>query len=79
MGIQPQKYRVIFISTDEYKNKTNPYKTELNDMGLSPLFKVDKKKDTYKMTYDFNTWGESYLIRKTKKGWTVQILSMWIS
>jgi hypothetical protein len=79
MGIKPQKYRIIFMTTDEYQNKTKFYKTELNRMYFSPLFKVDKKRDTYKMTYDFNTWGSEYLIRKTKKGWIVKILSMWIS
>jgi hypothetical protein len=79
LGIQPQKYRVIFITTDEYKNHAKVYESELNIMGFSPLFKVDKKRNTYKMSYSFNTWGAEYLIRKTKKGWNIKILSMWIS
>jgi len=79
MGINPKKYRVIFMTTDEYKKKTKVYETELNVMDFSPLFKVDKMKDTYIMTYHFNTWGNEYLIRKTKKGWIIQMLSSWIS
>ena len=79
MGIQPQKYRVIFMTTDEYQKNAKLYDTELNKMYFSPFFKVDKKKDTYIMTFDFNTWGNEYLIIKTKKGWTVRILSTWIS
>jgi len=78
MGIQSKKYRVIFMTTAEYQN-TKVYNSELNTMGFSPLFKVDNKKDTYKMTYRFNTWGCTYLIRKTKKGWIIEPLSEWIS
>jgi len=79
MGIQPEKYRVVFMTPNEYQNKTYIYNTELNTMRFSPLFKVDYKKDTYKMTYSYKTWGSTYLIKKTKKGWTIQIISMWIS
>jgi len=79
MGIQPETYRVIFITPQDYKNKTKTYKSELNAMYFSPLFKVDNKRDTYKIHYDFNTWGSKYLIRKTEEGWMIEILSMWIS
>ena len=79
MGIQPKKYRLIFMTTDEYQDKNKSYKTQLNRMYFSPLFKVDKEKDTYMLTKDFNTGGSKYLIRKTKKGWTIEVLSVWIS
>jgi len=48
-------------------------------MNFSPLFKVNNKKDTYKMTYSFKTGGATYLIKKTKKDWTIQIILEWIS
>ena len=79
MGIQPLKYRVIFITPDEYQNKAKPYNMNPRSMSFSPLFKVDKKKNTYKIFHSFGTGGVDYLIRKTKKGWTIEIISMWIS
>ena len=79
MGIQPEKYRVIFMTPEEYQNNSKTYQTELNDMDFSPLFKVNNKKNTYKMTYSYKTWGSTYLIKKTKKGWTIQMISTWIS
>jgi hypothetical protein len=66
------------MTTKEYQ-KSNGYKTELNEMHISPLFKVDKMKDTYKISESINTGGTTSLIRKTKKGWVVEIISMWIS
>ena len=79
MGIQPQKYRIIFITTEEYKSKATAYNSELNRMYLSPLFKVDNKRNTYVISYDFNTWGSKYLIQKTIIGWRIKLLSSWIS
>ena len=79
MGIQPKNYRVIFMTTDEYSKITKVYDTELNEMSISPLFKVDNRKNTYRMSDNFNTWGSSYLIKKKKRSWTIQLLSYWIS
>jgi len=78
MGISPQNYRVIFMTTEEYMNR-NGFKKQLNEMQISPLFKVDNMKDTYKMKERFNTGGSAFLIRKTKKGWIMEIISIWIS
>ena len=75
MGIQPSKFRVIFLSPKEYRKKTNGYQTELNELGFTPLFKVNGIKNTYKMNVYFNSGGWSYLIWKTKKGWAVEIIS----
>ena len=76
MGVRPEKYRVIFMNTDEYK-QANFYNKELNDMRFSPLFKVDKMKNTYKIRKSFGTGSCKDLIRKTKKGWMIKpIFSM---
>ena len=79
MGIHSQKYRVIFMTSEEYKKNTKFYNTELNTMSITPLFKVDNMKDTYKIAFSFNTGGWTYLIRKTEEGWIVETLSSWIS
>ena len=79
MGIRPKKHRVIFMTTDEYQDKAKPYNMNQRSISFSPLFKVDNKKNTYKISHYFGTGGTEYLIKKTKKGWTIEALSMWIS
>ena len=79
MGIHPKKHRVIFMTTDEYQDKAKPYNMNQRRMSFSPLFKVDNKKNTYKISHSYGTGGTEYLIKKSKKGWTIEILSVWIS
>ena len=78
-GIQPRKHRIIFMTPDEYQKKGKIFKTDLNRMSISPLFKVDNMENTYKMNKSINTGGYSCLIRKTENNWVVEIISMWIS
>ena len=78
-NIQPKSYRVIVLTTEEYEDNPRYFKNDLNKMYFSPLFKVDGKKDTYLFSYDFNTWGASYWVKKTDKGWIIVMTSQWIS
>ena len=79
MGIRPSTYRIIFMTTEEYRLNANGYKVELNEMHISPLFKVDNMKDTYKLRKRFNTGFFWYLIKKTKEGWKIEIISFGMS
>ncbi len=78
-NIQPKSYRVIILTKEEYKSNPKYFENDLNDMSFTPLFKVDGKKDTYLFSYDFNTWGASYWVKKTDKGWIIVMTSRWIS
>ena len=78
-NIQPKSYRVIILTTKEYENEPRYFKNDLNDMSFTPLFKVDGKKDTYLFSYNFNTWGASYWVKKTDKGWIIVMTGQWIS
>lgn len=78
-SIQPKSTRVIILSEKEYEKSKGLFRNELNDMSISPLFKVDNETDTYIFTRSFNTWGEEYLVKKTEKGWRIMIISSWIS
>ena len=78
-NIQPKSYRVIILTTEEYENELRYFKNDLNDMSFTPLFKVDGKKDTYLFSYSFNTWGASYWVKRTDKGWIIVMTSQWIS
>jgi len=37
------------------------------------------KDGTFKISHHYGTNGVDYLIRKTKKGWTIKMLSIWMS
>ena len=78
-NIQPSLYRVIILTKEEYESNPRYFENDLNDMSFTPLFKVDGKKDTYLFSYDFNTWGASYWVKKTDKGWIIVMTSQWIS
>lgn len=78
-SIQPKSTRVIVLSKIEYEKSKVKFRNELNDMSISPLFKVDNEIDTYIFTRSFNTWGEEYLVKKTNAGWKIMIISSWIS
>ena len=79
MGIKPQGHRVIFMTTDEYKNKASAYQSELNKMAFTPFFRIDNKRNAYKISYSYNTWGYTYYVKKTIIGWRVKIISTIIS
>jgi hypothetical protein len=78
-SIQPKAVRVIILSETEYANTRGSYSTDLKKMSFSPLFKVDGEKDTYILDFSFQNGGDEYLIRKTKTGWKISIISTWIS
>jgi len=79
MGIQSQKYRIIFITIEEYKNKKTTYYSELKKMYLSPLFKVDGKRSTFVISYGGGFWSQEYLVQKMIIGWRIRLLSTIIS
>jgi hypothetical protein len=79
MGVRPIKTRVIFVTQEEYDKYNNQYRTDLEKIDISPLFKVDNQKDTYKIRVSYNFHGGTYLIKKNERGWMVESISMWIS
>ena len=78
-NIQPKSHRVIILTTEEHEDNPRYFKNELNEMHFTPLFKVNGKKDTYLFSYDFNTWGAEYWVKKTDKGWVIVMTMQWIS
>ena len=78
-NIQPTIYRVIILTKEEYENNPRYFKNDLNKMNFTPFFKVDGKEDTYLFSYDFNTGGAKYWVKKMDKGWRIVKLLEWIS
>ena len=79
MGIKRNKSRVIFMTREEFKKHSKGYSTLLERQSLSPLFKVDGIKDTYKIDESSGTISRTFLIRKTEAGWTIEIISFAMS
>jgi hypothetical protein len=79
MGIQPKNYRVIFMTTEEYKNNVKSYHSELNKILLSPFFKIDGKRNAYLVSCFIGTGSHKYLIQKMIIGWRIRLLSIMIS
>jgi len=79
MGIKRNKSRVIFMTREEYKKNSQGYRTLLERRSLTPLFKVDGKKDTYLIGESSGTVSRTFLIRKTEEGWTIEIISFSMS
>lgn len=78
-NIQPTSSRVIILTEEEYENNPRYFRNDLNNMKFTPFFKVDGKEDTYLFSYDFNTGGVKYWVKKTDKGWKIVKLLEWIS
>ncbi len=77
-AIQPHNYRIIVLSEQEFlKNKK--YNDKLDELFMTPMFKVDDEEDTYLIKYSQGTGGNSFLIKRTKDGWWIEIIGGWIS
>ena len=79
MGIKRNKSRVIFMTRKEYQNNSTDYSTLLERRSLTPLFKVDGMKDTYKIGESSGTVSRTFLIRKIDERWIIEIISFAMS
>ena len=78
-SVQPKSYRVIILTTEEYGNEPRYFKNDLNDMHITPLFKVDGEDDTFVVSESIGTGGTKYMVKKTPKGWNIEAIAFWIS
>ena len=78
-SIQPKNTRVIFLTTKEYKKSKGKFKTDLNKMHITPLFKVDGFEDKYIISKSYGTGGSEYLVERVKSDWKITLISSWIS
>jgi hypothetical protein len=78
LSVQLIKPRIIFYKEKEYEQLKNPYNTGLNSIFISQLFKVNNRKDTYKLSISDNLGGVEYLIYKSKNCWEYKDIGNWI-
>ncbi len=72
----PESGRFIFLSSKEYENYKEYYTNTLVRVSADPVFKVDKKKDTYIIEYSSGGAVYSYLLSKQKNEWELKILTI---
>lgn len=77
--IDLKKTTLIIMSSKEYQQYEKQYPSHFIKSNYSQMFKCDKKKDTYKIHTSYLTGGNTYLIKKTKEGWTISLIESWIS
>jgi len=74
LGIQFCNKRVVIFSTSEFENYKKIKMFTPAIYSISPLFKVDNEVDTYVLNVSYNISSRKYLIKKTNKGWELDIL-----
>ncbi len=77
-AIHVSKDRFIILTEEEYKIYHKKYPNTLTEKYVSPLFKVDNTKDTYKLKISDQSGGSSYLIERADQGWKISLLSRYI-
>jgi hypothetical protein len=72
--------RIIILTEEEYKTAKEKYYKPLSRFYFSPLFKIDGTENTYQM-YVSPTSGsmQTFIIKKTGKGWEIKMSSFSIA
>lgn len=78
-SVQPKSKRVIVLTEMEYNRFNRKYKNRLYRVWITPLFKVDGETETYLFSKDLGIYGGDYIVRKTERGWEIEMVSYWIS
>lgn len=77
-SIQPTSTRMIIVSRKEYQESDRYVKDDMKTMIISPLFKVDGKKNVYIFSKYYDLCDNDYLITKTKKGWRIEVVNSYL-
>ncbi len=70
--------RLIVLTSKEFEEYESVYPVSLERFYVSPMFKVDDKPNTYRITIGGTLWDHEYLIQKTDNGWKVILIGMTI-
>lgn len=78
-GLNFQNSTMIIMTSKEYKGYKIKYPSHFIKSNYSKMYKCDKKTDTFLIITSYLTGGETYVVRKTKKGWKIMLLGSVIS
>lgn len=73
--VNPNNVRIIFMTENEYENYTNKNNApELNNIMISPLFKVDNMIDSYLINTSSRLGSQKYYIHKKDNKWNLELI-----
>ena len=74
----PVDSRLVIVSKKEFKNYKQDFPNSFLEINISPMFKVNWQKDTYKIKISFMSHSKTYLIKRHKDGWKIKIIGFLI-
>lgn len=76
-AVQPKKRRAIILSTEEFE-KSGKFYQPMNELHISPMFKVDNEEDVYRVSIGEGSGTWEYVVKKIENGWKREVVSMGI-
>ena len=76
--INPIRHRFIILTEDEYQEHQKNYPISFSKYSISPFFKCDNLRNSYKLRAHVGTGSSTYLIRKHEEGFFVTTISRMI-
>ena len=74
-----KKTTMIIMSSKEYEQYEKQFPSHFIESNYSQMFKCDKVKNTFIIHTSHLTGGNTYQIEKTTNGWSISLISTWIS
>lgn len=68
----------IIMNSDEYKQYKLNYPISLDEITVTPLFKVDNEANKYFISTYRDLGGEKYLVTKVRNGYNISMYESWI-
>lgn len=74
-AVQPKTRRVIILSTEEFE-KSGKFYQPMNELDISPMFKVDNEENVYRVSIGEGSGICEYVVKKIGNGWKREVVSM---
>ena len=78
LSITQNEKRLIFMTSKEYEKHTSEYPDTFSQIYFSHMFKVNGKKNVFKIHTSYSNSGSVYLIKKIKDSWIIEVIGNWI-
>ncbi len=75
-SINPKSHKIIFITNKEYEKYQVDYPSPFMKEDVTPIFKCDRLKNSYRVDSSGHLGGTNYLIQKNGKVWKATIIGM---
>ena len=76
-AVQPKTRRAVIFSIEEFE-KARKFYQPMNELYITPLFKVDNEENVYLVSILEGTGTWEYVVKKIENGWKREVISMGI-